>query len=325
MRPTKELLKTGFVMFPQIWDDGGMCALSIDTSGAHQIPSFIWCTSGGWDHVVASYSDRYFTPDEVELVKRFFFRPGETLKVAVEPADPSERRPYGIHLWLPQKRHVPRPKAEDHLPYALRKNTGSWKTGINPALHLAVQFQAMACGLSPDAYLAAYEADINRLFSGKQDLSVEEQKEMLSFYKKPSVERYFIWHILKEENRLSSIFEMSAGGRSHKTFAGRSAEVNIESGDGIQDCSTWKKFFHPLLYPSVRLQSHANHMSPEEFVRMLQNRLDASFADDTLDLDGDDQAIAEILRTEFGTKPDVQSMFLYMVLEPPVLPVNDAS
>lgn len=322
MKSTKELLKTGFVKFPQVWNDGGICALFIDISGAHQIPSFIWCCNDGWDHVAASYSDRYFTSDEVELIKRFFFCPGEILKVAVEPADPSEPRPYGIHLWLQQKRHAPRLKAYEHIPYALRKNM--WKTWINPALHQAMQFQAMACGVSPAVYLAACEAGINRLFSGKQDLSEEEQKEMLSFYKRPSIERYFLWHILKEDNRLSSLFEMSAGGRVHKTFAGITAENGIEGSDGTPDSAAWKRLFHPFLYPAVRLQSCKNHMSPEEYVKMLQERIDASFADDVLDQGGNSRVITEILRTEFDTKPDVQSMFLYMVLEPPALPVKDA-
>lgn len=322
MKQNKELLKTGFLQFPQIWNDGGMCALFIDTSGARQIPSFIWCTSDGWDHVAASYSDRYFTPDEVELVKRFFFRPGETLKVEVEPADRSEARPYGIHLWLRQKRHAPRPGTDSHYPYALRKS--KWKTWINPALHQAVQFQAMACGVSPAAYLAAYKASISRLFSGRDDLSVEEQKEMLSFHKRPSVERYFLWHILKEENRLSDIFEMSAGERTHKTPEGETAEAGIENDDGMQDSTEWKKYFHPFLYPAVRLQAGANHMSPDEYVRKLKENLDASFADDVQGQDGNSRTIADNLRTEFGTKPDLQSMFLYMVLKPPALPVGDA-
>lgn len=72
MVANKELNKTGFLKFESLWDDGGTCTLFIDRTGAQELPAFIWCNTDGWDHVFASYSDRYFTADETELVKRFF-------------------------------------------------------------------------------------------------------------------------------------------------------------------------------------------------------------------------------------------------------------
>ena len=116
MKTNEELKKSGFLRFETIMEDGGKCVLFMDTSGSHQIPYFIWCSRDGWDHVIASYSDRFFTPMEIELIKRFFFNDDERAAIEVVPAEPDEARPYGAHFWLRKGGETKRPEPYEHLP-----------------------------------------------------------------------------------------------------------------------------------------------------------------------------------------------------------------
>jgi hypothetical protein len=72
-------------------------------------------TQDGWDHVSVSFKDRCPTWDEMEWVKRAFFRPDEVaMQLHVAEADHISFHPYTLHLWrktdgsipLPPKKHV---------------------------------------------------------------------------------------------------------------------------------------------------------------------------------------------------------------------------
>jgi len=64
----------------------------------------------GWDHVSVSLPDRCPTWEEMEQVKRLFFREGETaMQLHVPPTDHISHHPYCLHLWRPQDVEIPRP------------------------------------------------------------------------------------------------------------------------------------------------------------------------------------------------------------------------
>lgn len=64
----------------------------------------------GWDHVSASLPDRCPTWDEMEHVKRLFFREAETaMQLHVPPEDHVDCHPYCLHLWRPHDAEIPRP------------------------------------------------------------------------------------------------------------------------------------------------------------------------------------------------------------------------
>jgi hypothetical protein len=64
----------------------------------------------GWDHVSVSLPDRCPTWDEMEQVKRLFFRDDETaMQLHVPPTDHISFHPNCLHLWRPQGAEIPRP------------------------------------------------------------------------------------------------------------------------------------------------------------------------------------------------------------------------
>lgn len=87
------------------------------TCGAFMVPNAegvslrVIAASGlGWDHVSVSLPDRCPTWDEMELVKRLFFRDDETaMQLHVPPADHVNVHPYCLHLWRPLGAQIPRP------------------------------------------------------------------------------------------------------------------------------------------------------------------------------------------------------------------------
>lgn len=67
-------------------------------------------SSGGWDHVSASYADRCPTWDEMDALKRTFFAPEDTVMQLHVPASAHiSCHPYCLHLWRPQFCEIPRP------------------------------------------------------------------------------------------------------------------------------------------------------------------------------------------------------------------------
>ena len=91
-------------------DDGGRWVLSsADDGGALRV---LASNGGGWDHVSVSRADRIPTWDEMEQVKRAFFRDNETaFQLHVPPSDHINRHEFCLHLWRPQKGAIPRPPA----------------------------------------------------------------------------------------------------------------------------------------------------------------------------------------------------------------------
>lgn len=66
----------------------------------------------GWDHVSVSHRNRCPTWDEMERVKRLFFRDHETvMQLHVPPVEHVNEHPYCLHLWRPQAVEIPRPPA----------------------------------------------------------------------------------------------------------------------------------------------------------------------------------------------------------------------
>jgi hypothetical protein len=64
----------------------------------------------GWDHVSVSLNDRCPTWDEMEKVKRLFFRDHETaFQLHVPTQEHINIHPYCLHLWRPHGVAIPRP------------------------------------------------------------------------------------------------------------------------------------------------------------------------------------------------------------------------
>lgn len=67
----------------------------------------------GWDHVSVSRRDRCPTWEEMERVKRAFFRDDETaMQLHVPPRDHINIHPYCLHLWRPHGAPIPMPPKE---------------------------------------------------------------------------------------------------------------------------------------------------------------------------------------------------------------------
>ena len=68
-------------------------------------------TGEGWDHVSVSLRDRCPTWDELEHVKRLFFRDDEVaMQLHVPPSQHVNVHPYCLHLWRPNDgREIPLP------------------------------------------------------------------------------------------------------------------------------------------------------------------------------------------------------------------------
>lgn len=63
-----------------------------------------------WDHVSVSLSDRCPTWDEMDFVKRLFFKPDEVcFELHVEAKDHISNHPYCLHIWRPLDAKIPLP------------------------------------------------------------------------------------------------------------------------------------------------------------------------------------------------------------------------
>lgn len=66
----------------------------------------------GWDHVSVSRADRIPTWDEMEFVKRTFFKDDEVaMQLHVPPTEHINVHPYCLHIWRPHKGKIPVPPA----------------------------------------------------------------------------------------------------------------------------------------------------------------------------------------------------------------------
>ena len=92
------------------------------TAGAYRVPAgrsgeFLMViastsNSDGWDHVSVSLPHRCPTWEEMEAVKRLFFKEDEVaMQLHVPPKDHISVHPYCLHLWRPTALSIPRPPA----------------------------------------------------------------------------------------------------------------------------------------------------------------------------------------------------------------------
>lgn len=64
----------------------------------------------GWDHVSVSLPDRCPTWEEMDHVKRLFFKDEETaMQLHVPTSEHISHHPNCLHLWRPQEQPIPRP------------------------------------------------------------------------------------------------------------------------------------------------------------------------------------------------------------------------
>lgn len=98
-------------MITKIYGGIGDSSNGIFSFGTEENQIRIIASSGeGWDHVSVSLKDRCPTWDEMEAVKRKFFKDDETaMQLHVPPTDHINHHPYCLHLWRPIGGHIPRP------------------------------------------------------------------------------------------------------------------------------------------------------------------------------------------------------------------------
>jgi len=82
-------------------------------SPVDDIPLKVVASTGmRWDHVSISREDRVPSWEEMEHVKRLFFRDTEwAIEYHVPPNDHINIHPHCLHLWRPQKQRLPIPPA----------------------------------------------------------------------------------------------------------------------------------------------------------------------------------------------------------------------
>lgn len=70
----------------------------------------IAASGGGWDHVSVSLVDRTPTWEEMELVKKLFFKEHETaMQLHVPGKDHINVHTFCLHLWRPHRLLIPTP------------------------------------------------------------------------------------------------------------------------------------------------------------------------------------------------------------------------
>lgn len=91
-----------------------------DTCGVFNVPSptdkamlrVVASNGGGWDHVSVSRHNRCPNWNEMEHVKRLFFKDDETaMQLHVPPSEHLSLHPFCLHIWRPLNQEIPRPPA----------------------------------------------------------------------------------------------------------------------------------------------------------------------------------------------------------------------
>lgn len=109
MRPFADLRRWAF-RHPQLGhprpEEGG--AFMVHVRGVQLRVIASW--NGGWDHVSVSRPNRCPTWNEMDEVKRLFFRPEEVvMQLHPAEADYINRHPFTLHLWRPHDQAIPQP------------------------------------------------------------------------------------------------------------------------------------------------------------------------------------------------------------------------
>ncbi len=70
-------------------------------------------SGGGWDHISVSMPHRCPTWEEMEMVKRLFFKDDEVaMQLHVPPKDHISVHPNALHIWRPTDVEIPLPPKE---------------------------------------------------------------------------------------------------------------------------------------------------------------------------------------------------------------------
>lgn len=98
---------------PELAPVSGAFAFRLDAEG----PRFVVVASNGdgWDHISVSTEGRCPTWEEMDRIKRMFFKPDEVaMQLHVAVKDHISCHPYTLHLWRPHgtKRAIPLPPQE---------------------------------------------------------------------------------------------------------------------------------------------------------------------------------------------------------------------
>lgn len=90
----------------------GVFRLRYVKPGVNVLLAVVASDGDGCDHVSVSHKSRCPKWDEMEYVKRLFFRPHETaMQLHVPAADHINCCKNCLHLWRPQNQEIPRPPA----------------------------------------------------------------------------------------------------------------------------------------------------------------------------------------------------------------------
>lgn len=82
----------------------------IATRGGYTGPGADEAEMEAWDHLSASTATRCPTWEELEFLKRLFFKPDEcAMQLHVPPRDHINNHPYCLHIWRPLNFEIPRP------------------------------------------------------------------------------------------------------------------------------------------------------------------------------------------------------------------------
>jgi hypothetical protein len=109
MRNLNELnefrVKSEFVK-KQLGSYGGSGAGAFQLKHLHVIVS----TGKGWDHVSVSCENRTPSWEEMDYIKKLFFKDNETaMQLHVPVSDHINVHPFCLHLWRPHLKKIPRP------------------------------------------------------------------------------------------------------------------------------------------------------------------------------------------------------------------------
>jgi hypothetical protein len=89
-------------------EDGGAWVMDSPTNG--DLIRIIASVGAGWDHVSVSLARRTPTWDEMEMVKRTFFKDDETaIQFHVPPLAHINIHPNCLHIWRPHHIEIPLP------------------------------------------------------------------------------------------------------------------------------------------------------------------------------------------------------------------------
>ena len=96
------------VIVHELDDDGG--AFLTRSPIDNRVLRIIASNGLGWDHVSISRKDRVPNWEEMEFIKRLFFKDDEVaMQLHVPPADHINCHPNCLHLWRPHEEPIPLP------------------------------------------------------------------------------------------------------------------------------------------------------------------------------------------------------------------------